>query len=76
MVLAYQCLINLSVSSQRAISKCDVIEGGGRGYPKLVTKSDIEGRGVHANSDITTKNMYKFVFYVCFWSAQQQLRFG
>ena len=30
-------------------------EGSGEeGYPKLVTKSDIEGSGVHANSEITT----------------------
>ena len=27
-------------------------------YPKLVTKSDIVGRRVHVNSDITTKKNY------------------
>ena len=32
--------------------KNDVTGVGGRGYPKLVTKSDIGG-GVHTNSDIT-----------------------
>ena len=33
----------------------------GAGYPKLVTKSDLAGSGVHANSEITSKkNMYKF----------------
>ena len=42
------------------------------GYPKVVTKSDIGGRGVHANSDITTKKiMYKFLFFTCFWSARR-----
>ena len=35
--------------------------GEGRGCPKLVTKSDIGGSEVHANSEITTKkNMCKF----------------
>ena len=34
---------------------------GGGGVPKLVTKSDIGGSGVHANNEITTKkNMCKF----------------
>ena len=31
---------------------------GGGEYPKLVTKSDIGEREVHANSDITTKESY------------------
>ena len=31
-------------------------------YPKLVTKSDIGGEGVHANSDIFTKKNYVQVF--------------
>ena len=49
----------------------------GSGYPKLVTKSDILGRRVHANSDITTtKSTYKFLFSACFWSARQHLSFG
>ena len=35
--------------------------GEGKGCPKLVTKSGIEGSEVHANSEITTKkNMCKF----------------
>ena len=35
--------------------------GEGRGCPKLVTKSGIEGSEAHANSEITTKkNMCKF----------------
>ena len=38
--------------------KNDVMEVGGRGYPKLVTKSDIGGRGLHANSDITYKKKF------------------
>ena len=46
------------------------------GYQKLVTKSDIGKREVHANSDITTKKNCKFLFFTCSWSAQQQLRFG
>ena len=62
--------------------KNDVTGVGGRGYPKLVTKSDI-GEGVHTNSDITPpqkkkkkKIMFKFLFFACFWSARQQLSFG
>ena len=48
-----------------------------RGYPKLVTKNDIKGGGVQANSDITTKKiMYKFLFFVCFSLVKQQLSFG
>ena len=30
----------------------------GGGYPKVVTKGDTGGSGLHANSDITTKNNY------------------
>ena len=30
-------------------------KGRGRGHPMFVTKEDIGGRGVHVNSDITTK---------------------
>ena len=30
------------------------VVGSGEGYPKLVTKSDIKGSGVNANSEITT----------------------
>ena len=36
----------------------DINGVGGRGYPKLVTKSDIGRRRVHANSDITTQKNY------------------
>ena len=35
-------------------SKMTLLGEGGEGYPKLVTKSDIGGRGLHANSDFTT----------------------
>ena len=55
--------IKLNVDFQVALGaiKNDVTRVGGRGYPKLMTKSDIGGSGVHANSDITTKkNMYNF----------------
>ena len=49
----------------------------GSGYPKLVTKSDIVGRRVHANSDMTTKkSTHKLLFSACFWSARQHLSFG
>ena len=37
--------------------KNDVTEAEGRGYPKLVIKSDIMEIEVHANSDITTKKI-------------------
>ena len=61
----------------RGHSKLMSLGKGGGEYAKLVTKSDIGVRGVHANSDITTKKiMYKFLLFVCFWSAQQQLNFG
>ena len=61
----------------RGHSKLMSLGKGGGEYAKLVTKSDIGVRGVHANSDITTKKiMYKFLLFVCFWSAQQQLSFG
>ena len=46
------------------------------GHPKLVTTSDIKGRGVYGNSDITTKQeeiMFLFSFFACFWSERQQL---
>ena len=34
--------------------KKDVTEGGGGGgYPKMVTNSDIGGRGVYSNGDVT-----------------------
>ena len=49
------------------------------GYPKLVTTSDIKGRGVYGNSDITTKQeeiMFLFSFFACFWSERQQLSLG
>ena len=64
--------------------KNDVTGVGGRGYPKLVTKSDIGGGG-HKNIEITPppppsqkkkKIMFKFLFFACFWSARQQLSFG
>ena len=36
-------------------------------YPNLVIKSDIGGRGVHANSDITAKKLcISFYFSVVF----------
>ena len=39
--------------------KNDVTVVGERwGYPKVVTKGDTGGSGLHANSDITTKNNY------------------
>ena len=48
----------------------DVTRLRGRGYPKLVIKSDIWG-GVHANSDITTKKYYVqvFIFYLILFGA-------
>ena len=45
---------------------------GGEGYPKLLTKSDIGGGGyVQIVTSPAQKNMYKFLFFACFWSAQQ-----
>ena len=32
--------------------------GERKGYPKVVTKGGTGGSGLHANSDITTKNNY------------------
>ena len=37
--------------------KNDVTRVVGRGYTKLVTKSDIVGSGVHVNSEITSKKI-------------------
>ena len=52
-------LIKLNVDLQVILGaiKNDVtrVVRRGWGYPKLVTKSDIGGSGVHANSEITTK---------------------
>ena len=31
--------------------------GGTRGYPQLVTKSDLAGSGLHANSEITSQKI-------------------
>ena len=43
--------------------KNDVAGVKGRGYPKLVTKNGIWGRGSHVNSYITTKENYVLSFY-------------
>ena len=48
---------------------------GGR-YPKLVTKSDLGERGVHANSDITTKKKICTNFYFPLDFGQRRLSFG
>ena len=46
------------------------------GVPKISDKKVTYGERVHANSDITTKKiMYKFLFFTCFWSVRQVVRF-
>ena len=51
--------IKLNVDFQEALGaiKNDVTRGGGKGYPKLVTKSVLAGSGVHAISEITSKKI-------------------
>ena len=51
--------IKLNVDSQVTLGaiKNDVTRVVGRRYSKLVTKSDIVGSGVHANSEITSKKI-------------------
>ena len=58
-------------------------QGRGTGYPKLVTKSDLAGSGIHANSEITSKkNMYKskkdlvFIFFVFKYTLARRLGTG
>ena len=48
-------LFKLKADSIRSHSKTTSLELGGESYPKLVTKSNIGGRVLHANSDCTTK---------------------
>ena len=44
---------------------------------KITDKKGDRGRQVYAKSDIITKkNMYKFLFFAYFWSAQQEQSFG
>ena len=51
--------IKLNVDFQVTLGaiKNDVTRVVGRGYTKLVTKSDIVGNGVHVNSEITSKKI-------------------
>ena len=51
--------IKLNVDFQVTLGaiKNDVTRVVGRGYAKLVTKSDIVGSGVHVNSEITSKKI-------------------
>ena len=52
------------------------VGGGGGEVPKVKDKNWHWGGGIQANSDINTKkNMHKFLFFACFWSARQ-LGFG
>ena len=55
-------LYQLKANSVRSHSKTTSLELGGESYPKLVTKSNIGERVLHANSDITTKKKYVDVF--------------
>ena len=52
--------IKLNVDIQVALGaiKNDVTRVWGKGCPKLVTESDIQGSGVHASSSITAKKIY------------------
>ena len=51
--------IKLNVDFQEALGAIenDVTRGGGKGYPKLVTKSVLAGSGVHAISEISSKKI-------------------
>ena len=51
--------VKLNVDFQEALGaiKNDITRGGGKGYPKLVTKSVLVGSGVHAISEITSKKI-------------------
>ena len=53
--------IKLNVDFQEALgaTKNDATRRGGKGYPKLVTKSVLTGSRVHAISKSPPKNMYK-----------------
>ena len=54
--------------------KKDVTGVQGEGAPKNSDKKWHRGERVYVISDITTKkNMYKFLFYTCFWSVRQQM---
>ena len=70
-------LLMLKLKSQKALKsetpvslaalrpfKNDITEFGGGEYPKLVTKSDIGRRVVHANSDFNTKKKLGISFYL------------
>ena len=59
------CLIGHSkVTSPRA---------EGRGYPKLVTQGDVGGRGIHANSEITTKKFFLSFYFSLVFSVAAEL---
>ena len=61
----YDVVINFAILTKGPF-KNDITGVGGGRYPKLVTKSDIGGRGVHAISDITTKknSLEVFIFHL------------
>ena len=54
---------NLQNTLTKGSVKNDVTGVIGNGCPKLVTKSDIWGWGLHVNSGITTKENYVLSFY-------------
>ena len=59
--------------------KNDVTGVGGVGCPKLLTKSDIGEKGVHANIEITTKKiciLFHVYILACFCSVRRQLSFS
>ena len=66
----YDVVINFAILTKGPF-KNDITGVGGGRYPKLVTKSDIGGRGVHAISDITTKknSLEVFIFHLFLASA-------
>ena len=53
--------IKLNIDFQEALGAIinDVTRGEWSGYPELVTKSDLAGIGVHANSEINSKKICK-----------------